>query len=73
MDEELSRRSAQPRCGLLVVDLRSGEVVHWLRLEGLVEEIYDVAVLPGIRRPMALGLKSDEIRRTITIAEPEAL
>ncbi|MCA9660695.1 MAG: hypothetical protein KC486_20300, partial [Myxococcales bacterium] len=32
-------------------------------------ELYDVAVLPGVRRPMALGLRTDEIRRVITIGE----
>ena len=67
------RRDAEPRCGLLVVDLRTGDAVHWLRIEGVVEELYDVAVLPGVRRPMALGLKTDEIRRTITVGAPEAL
>ena len=50
------------------IDVRSGDIVHWLRLEGsLFEELYDVAVLPGIRRPMAIGVKTDEIRRLITI------
>ena len=42
-----------------------------------VEELYDVAVLPGVVRPMALGFKTDEIRRIITLppaspgAEPQ--
>lgn len=72
LDGELEKHGAAPRCGLMVVDLRSGDMVHWLRLEGVVEELYDVAVLPGVRRPMALGLKTDEIRRTITVAPAEA-
>jgi hypothetical protein len=46
---------------------RTGDLVHWLRIEGVVEELYDVAVLPGVRRPMAIGLGTDEIRRVITI------
>jgi hypothetical protein len=33
----------------------------------MVEELYDVTVIEGVRQPMALGFKSDEIRRTITI------
>jgi hypothetical protein len=33
----------------------------------MVEELYDVVVLPGVQRPMALGFKTDEIRRVITI------
>ena len=56
-----------------MIDLRSGDAVHTLRLEGVVEELYDVAVLPGVRRPMALGLKTDEIRRTLSVAPPAML
>ena len=69
LGEQLANRGAEPRCGLMVIDLRSGDAVHWLRLDGIVEELYDVAALPGVRRPMALGLQSDEIQRTITIGE----
>ncbi len=67
LDDELKRREVEPRCGLLVIDVRSGDIVHWLRLEGVVEELYDVVVLPGVARPMALGLVSDEIRRTVSL------
>jgi uncharacterized protein (TIGR03032 family) len=67
LDDELKRREVEPRCGLMVIDLRSGDIVHWLRLEGVVEELYDVVVLPGVARPMALGLVSDEIRRTVSL------
>lgn len=73
LEAGLAARGAEPRCGLLVVDTRTGEVAHWLRLEGVVEELYDVAVLPGVRRPTALGLVSEEIHRTITIADPAPL
>jgi hypothetical protein len=38
-------------------------------IEGIVRELYDVAVLPGVRQPSALGFKTEEIRRTITIAD----
>ncbi len=67
LDETLQQKNAEPRCGLMVIDLRSGDIVHWLRLEGIVEELYDVVVLPGVRRPMAIGFKTDEIRRVVTI------
>ncbi len=50
-----------------MIDLRSGDIVHSLRIEGVVEELYDVQVLPGVRQPMAIGLKTDEIRRVISI------
>lgn len=67
LDELLVSKNTEPRCGLHVIDLRSGDVVHWLRIGGFVQELYDVAVLPNVRRPMALGFKTDEIRRTLSI------
>lgn len=62
-----------PRCGLLAVDLGTGEAQQWLRVEGVIEELYDVAVLASTRRPMAIGLMTDEIHRVFTIDEPEPL
>jgi uncharacterized protein (TIGR03032 family) len=67
LDDELARHGAEARCGLLMVNLATGDAEHWLRLDGLVSELYDVAVLPGATRPMALGFRSDEIKRTVTI------
>ena len=66
------KKNVAPQCGIYVIDLRSGDAVHWLRLEGIVEELYDVIVLPGVRRPMAFGFKTDEIRRVVKMgAMPE--
>ena len=70
LDDNLGKHKVEPRCGLNVIDLKSGDVVHWLRIEGVVEELYDVAVLPGVRRPMAIGFMSDDIRRVITVGDP---
>lgn len=39
---------------------------QWLRFGGIVKELYDVGILPGVIRPMAIGFKSDEIRRYIS-------
>jgi hypothetical protein len=69
LDEALAAKNVAPRCGLMVVDLRSGDVVHSLTIEGIVRELYDVAVLPGVVMPSALGFRTEEIRRTITIEE----
>lgn len=69
LDECLREKNVESRCGLYVIDLRTGDVVHWLRFEGLVEELYDVAVLPQVQQPSALGFKTDEIRRVLHLAE----
>ena len=71
LEDNLRSRNAEARCGLAVIDLRSGGMLHWLRVEGLVAELYDVVVLPETERPMALGFKTDEIQRTIRIGECE--
>jgi uncharacterized protein (TIGR03032 family) len=67
LDDMLKSRKAEARCGLQIIDLRTGDAVHWLRIEGVVDELYDVITLPGVQCPMALGFKSDEIRRMISI------
>ena len=74
LDEALAQQQAEAHCGLVIIDLRTGEIVHGLRLEGAVlQELYDIAVLPGVRRPMAVGLKTEEIHRLITIGSVETL
>jgi hypothetical protein len=45
-----------------LIDLRSGELVHWLLVEGPVRELFDVCALPGVRRPAAIGLVGGEVR-----------
>jgi uncharacterized protein (TIGR03032 family) len=73
LEDELVKRNAAPRCGLMVIDLRSGDVAHWVRVEGMVRELYDVAVVPATTRPMMLGLKTDEIQRIIAVGEAGTL
>ena len=70
LDDNLAEKGAEARCALQVIDLRTGDVVHWLRIEGIVRELYDVVALPNVVRPMALGFKTDEIRRTISVDVP---
>ena len=56
-----------------MVELKTGHTVHWLRLEDVVEELYDIAILRGVNRPTAIGFKTDEIRRTLTFGDMEPL
>ena len=68
LDEQLARRNAEARCGIVVVDLESGDLLHHLRIEGVVEELFDVTVLGGAIRPMLLGFKTDEIKQMVRFA-----
>lgn len=62
LDDALEARRMQPHLGLFVVDLKTGELLHWLLVEGNVRELFDVCVLPGVRRPAAVGLLGNEVR-----------
>ena len=44
-------------------------MVDWVRIEGVVRELYDVAVLPAVRRPSLIGFKTDEVRYVLSIDE----
>lgn len=73
LDSRLAARDAEARCGLLVVELRSGVVREWVRLDQTlpVTEIYDVAVLPEVRQPWVLGLlESRELEAAVTVEPP---
>ncbi len=66
--DELTQRDADARCGVMVIDITTGTTMHWVRIEGVIRELYDVCVLPGYLRPMAIGLKTDEIKRMLRVA-----
>ncbi|WP_256875282.1 TIGR03032 family protein [Nostoc sp. C052] len=66
LEERLATLGKTSQCGLMVIDINTGETVHWLHLDGVVEELFDVAVLPGVRQPQALGFQSEEIERLVT-------
>lgn len=67
LDAAFRRHDAEARTGLLVVDTLSGDSVAWVRIEGVVEELFDIAWLPALRCPSAIGLKSTEIRHVISV------
>ncbi len=58
LDTNLSDRGAAPWCGLQVIDLKTGTVFHWIRIESTIEELFDINVLPGVLRPKTLSLSS---------------
>jgi uncharacterized protein (TIGR03032 family) len=66
LDEELSKRDADPWCGVQIVSLTTGDVMQWIRFEGDITELFDITFLPGVRNPMMVGLRTPEIRELIT-------
>ncbi|MDB5578989.1 MAG: hypothetical protein JWR80_4165 [Bradyrhizobium sp.] len=75
LDGELKARDAEPWCGVLIVNLATGDIVEWIRLEGHITELFDVTAIPGITCPMSVGPGTVEIQSTVTfdaatLAEP---
>jgi len=66
LQDALNEKDAKAQCGFMVINIDTGNVEHWLQLEGVVVELYDVQVLHDVHRPTALGFKSDEIHRYIS-------
>jgi uncharacterized protein (TIGR03032 family) len=66
LQDELEARDGEPWCGVCIVDLRSGDLVEWIRLSGAIKELFDVTVIAGVACPMALGIGSLDIQSLIS-------
>ncbi|MGD1699256.1 TIGR03032 family protein [Dapis sp. BLCC M229] len=71
LDGLLTEKKINPRCGLLVINLQTGDIVHWVWFDGIITELYDIQVLPNVRCGMSLGFKTDEIAQMITFETTE--
>ena len=65
LDDELKKRGAEARCGIQVIELNTGNVLHGIRLGGAVQELYDVVALPNTRNPVALGFGKSDLPRLL--------
>lgn len=70
LDEKMKEKDADPWCGIQIINLMTGDVAHWLRFDGAIQELFDVCVLPGVKNPITLGPNSAEIRDFITMETP---
>jgi uncharacterized protein (TIGR03032 family) len=66
LDGEMSARDAEPWCGVMIVNLGSGDVVEWIKLDGHITELFDVTTLPGIACPMSIGPGTAEMLNAVT-------
>jgi uncharacterized protein (TIGR03032 family) len=71
LDDTMREKDADAWCGLQVISLATGSVVHWLRLDGGISELFDACILPGVNNPLTLGPNSQEVRDFITIETPD--
>ena len=64
IQDELEARGLEPWCGVLVVDLTTGDTIEWIRIEGTTNQLFDVIALPGIACPLMLG--PEDLRTAIS-------
>jgi len=62
----IQERTAKLLCGVAVVDLRSGTTIGMFEFTAGCEELYDIAFLPGARRPMILNLQKPAAYQAMT-------
>ena len=70
LDDRLKAENQPAQCAVVVVELATARVLHWMRLGGIVRELYDIAILPGARRPMLVGLAQGQVNRLINRGAP---
>ncbi|MEL7256285.1 MAG: TIGR03032 family protein [Pseudomonadota bacterium] len=58
LNQRLSDEGLEPECSISVVNLKTKKIEHKIVLEGVASEIYDVCILPGLRRPLVVDLES---------------
>jgi uncharacterized protein (TIGR03032 family) len=63
----LAERREQLKCGVAVVDLRSGQTTAFLEFQSAVEEIFDLQLLPGMRFPEVIGFQQETIQHTFIV------
>jgi len=66
----LAQRRDELKCGVAVVDLRTGQMIGLLEFQTAVEEIFDVQLLRGARFPEVVGFQKEMIHHTFVIPPP---
>lgn len=65
LEKHLADKGNTAHCGLMVINLTNGTVVHWLHIGQIIEELFDVVVLPQVHQPEVLGFQNDQLQRLV--------
>jgi uncharacterized protein (TIGR03032 family) len=63
----ITKKGIDLRCGIWVVDVRSGQTVQLMQFEAGVEEIFAVEVLPGLRFPEIVGFQEETVQGAFVV------
>lgn len=65
--DTLEEKDADPWCGVQIISLADGSVAHWIRFDGMIQEFFDVCVLPGVKDALTIGPQTAEFNSFISI------
>lgn len=68
----LDDADSEPWCGIQVIDLAKRQCVDWFRIDGAVDELYDLAVIAGRTCPMAVSPSAPDASTLITFTDRTA-
>jgi hypothetical protein len=46
----------------MIIDTSTGDTVEWVKVEGSISELFDVAVLPGVMSPISMSPEAPGLR-----------
>lgn len=70
LEQNLASRGLVGRCALHVVNLTTGVVEHSLLIDGDIQEVYDIAVLPGLRMANVIGFMNPDVHQNHDVPPP---
>lgn len=65
LGDELQKRELAPRCGIQIFDLSDESICHSLSFDSGIDEMYDVRVIPNVRRASISGIHPQEIAANV--------
>lgn len=68
--KRLAAKGLEPKAGVLLFDLKGGKVVHSIEFTSGIEEIYDVAVLKGVRQAELIHPASAKAAQSYALQPP---
>ena len=69
LDKKLQETDSEAWCGFQVIDLKKKKVAAWFRVDGAVQEMFDVGVIPKVICGMSIGFATDHTKTLITHGE----
>lgn len=71
VDDALTHQQAEPWCGILIVETRTGDIVQWARPGSEIVEMFDVALMASSRAVAVTAPNGDDEGLIVTIEQPD--